>query len=503
MMNSSDKGGERARQTTVRYIRESLAAGESAQQVRKALLDAGHASEDVDAAFRAVQGGSAAPSPGASPGRLPGVGALFRYSFRVYRAHFWTFLFVALVPVLVMIGAGFVAGGATFLLGSLSIFFAVPLILLFAAVLIMAQIWGVVAFLETVCAKGEIRVLDAYKKSLPKLRSYVWFSVVLWFVSLGALFLFFVPYIIFSVWFVFVLYILVVEGDRGMNVLAKSREYVRGYWWAIVGRSLAFSLIVGGGMMLVILPLLFVGGEGSGVADLLSSLLGFFLAPLGMIYTFGMYEALKKMKPEVAQQQGFKKGLFVGVGVLGVVGTILVVILMLVFARGLVGSLLFNGGSFELGTGEERELANQIAFPFLDPDELERERRDSQRLSDLSTLHSVNALFLADVTDQLCRNPGVTYTSQNGTTAVDGTGWLPIDFTQIVSGSPIRQLPQDPVNQGIHSYSFICTADNEYEFTAKMESEKFVNGGVSDVESEDDGTDPHVYEVGSDLTLIL
>jgi hypothetical protein len=35
-----------------------------------------------------------------------------------------------------------------------------------------------------------------------------------------------------------------------------------------------------------------------------------------------------------------------------------------------------------------------------------------------------------------------------------------------------------------------------------MESQKFSRGGMNDIESADGGSDPNVYEIGSDMTLI-
>jgi len=149
--------------------------------------------------------------------------------------------------------------------------------------------------------------------------------------------------------------------------------------------------------------------------------------------------------------------------------------------------------------------------------------RDSNRINDLATLKASLNLYMADVVQpNLCSNSKTIYASapitppagwtagaNMGNTAVNGTGWLPVNFASISSGAPIGKLPVDPVNNaGQHLvYLYACnpTANNgygTYELDAVMESQKFSRGGSSDIESTDGGNDPNVYEQGTDLTII-
>jgi len=92
-----------------------------------------------------------------------------------------------------------------------------------------------------------------------------------------------------------------------------------------------------------------------------------------------------------------------------------------------------------------------------------------------------------------------------GNTAVDGNGWIPVDFDQISSGAPLVQLPVDPVNDPSQHlvYLFACNATaHTYEIDAVMASQEYGKGGARDVVSTDGGNDPNVYEIGSDKTLI-
>ncbi len=164
----------------------------------------------------------------------------------------------------------------------------------------------------------------------------------------------------------------------------------------------------------------------------------------------------------------------------------------------------------------------------INPAQLIRQARDSTRISDLAALNSAVSLYLADVaspglggangtacsslTEQCAVSGGTpreaASCTANTTTTVDGKGWVSVDFEDISSGSPLSRLPLDPNNGSTNCgsgaqacfYSFVCNSTN-YEIDAAMESTKFANGGGSDVESKDGGSDANIYEVGNNLNL--
>ncbi len=158
----------------------------------------------------------------------------------------------------------------------------------------------------------------------------------------------------------------------------------------------------------------------------------------------------------------------------------------------------------------------------LNPAQLLRQARDSNRTQDLGTLKSALALYLSDAsapvlgsstlcyvhTDPTGANCGGRFaggtTSANASLDIDGTGWVPVDFTQISAGAPISALPLDPVNNTslFYAYRTDPTAGT-YELNAVMESAKFSNGGSSDVESTDGGNNANLFETGNDPGLDL
>ncbi len=160
----------------------------------------------------------------------------------------------------------------------------------------------------------------------------------------------------------------------------------------------------------------------------------------------------------------------------------------------------------------------------LNPAQLLRQARDSNRTQDLATLKSALSLYLADVASPSLGSSSLCYahTSSalgNCTTGtrfaagtitlasglgIDGTGWLPVNFTTISAGAPISALPIDPVNNATYFYAYRPDATNgTFEVNADMESTKFAQSGSSDVESTDGGNVATLYEVGTDPGLNL
>ncbi|MDP3948561.1 MAG: type II secretion system protein [bacterium] len=163
----------------------------------------------------------------------------------------------------------------------------------------------------------------------------------------------------------------------------------------------------------------------------------------------------------------------------------------------------------------------------LNPAQMLKQARDSQRISDMSTLKSAIGLYLADVTSPSMGTSGTCYSSfafttstGNGCTArmtastlattsvanagsTTGGGWIPINFALISSGSPLGAEPVDPINNATYFYSYAtnASANFQFEIDVEMESTRYANGGGTDVESTDGGSSSTVYEVGTSLGL--
>lgn len=167
---------------------------------------------------------------------------------------------------------------------------------------------------------------------------------------------------------------------------------------------------------------------------------------------------------------------------------------------------------------------------ILNPAELFRQARDSQRISDLATMKSALAFYLSTVsidssslgvvgTCYAYQPTGVTlpdhcdarYSAGVGTPkdyrstiSTDGAGWLPVDFSDVPGGSPLSALPRDPRSSAGSFYSYMGNGGTgTFELNADMESGRYANGGNDDVESVDGGNKADLYEVGNDPSLDL
>ncbi len=165
-------------------------------------------------------------------------------------------------------------------------------------------------------------------------------------------------------------------------------------------------------------------------------------------------------------------------------------------------------------------LATAVVL-LLNPAELLRQARDSQRISDLDTLRTAISLYLSTVTatalggSGTCyyfnpaaapispavncdgRHAGRTNVGVNTTLAVDGSGWVPVNFGNIPGGSPLSVLPRDPRNTTTLFYSYATNGTDFFEMDANMESGRYGNAGTDDAESLDGGNNANVREVGN------
>lgn len=177
-----------------------------------------------------------------------------------------------------------------------------------------------------------------------------------------------------------------------------------------------------------------------------------------------------------------------------------------------------------------------VVILTLNPAELLRQARDSNRISDLATMKSAVSLFEADVTTSsvtaigtwgklytasaLATTTTSTYTIvgngginwgfattsvntglfQSASRAIDGTGWMPVPFNLISSGSPIGNEPVDPSNDGVDYYIYVASS-TVFKFGAKIESVKYGPTGGSNVVSTDGGNSSTTFEAGTNLAL--
>ena len=135
---------------------------------------------------------------------------------------------------------------------------------------------------------------EAYKQSSGLILSSLVISILTGLALMGGFILLVIPGIIFLVWFSFGNYVLVNEGKKGSEALQASKEYVKGNFWAVLGRYIVLILVA---IVVFAVPSGILSMTGLKILeDVYTTVASLFFSPLAVIYTFLMYRSLRDMK---------------------------------------------------------------------------------------------------------------------------------------------------------------------------------------------------------------
>lgn len=191
---------------------------------------------------------------------------------------------------------------------------------------------------------------------------------------------------------------------------------------------------------------------------------------------------------------------------------------------------VLEGGQWKLDLPKTMEYlsTNPGAVSGTQDPETLAEERDGQRISDLDTVRTAINIYLSQTQGtpniDLQKSPGGICSSKPGSgqtpfaggncrvvtsTAMDGTGWVDINFNNLPGGSPMSKLPLDPVNNGIYFYSYkgintSGTPNYTFKLVTRLESTKFRTKMIdtSTGKSCITYTEPTCwYEVGTNINL--
>ena len=197
-------------------------------------------------------------------------------------------------------------------------------------------------------------------------------------------------------------------------------------------------------------------------------------------------------------------------------------------------------------------ILSAVVVFILNPAETLRKSRDAQRISDLSTVKSAMGLYLTGTVTPLLDNTAGNTTCKNGTGddtiyysypsdspgaaitdttldggsssvpaagqvlaanlgKVDGTGWIKVNLAGLSAGSPISNIPIDPINTitavgTVAStdlvYRYMCDKnDLTFEIDAQLESTAYTTDPDNRL-TRDGGNNSNLYETGTKLTIL-
>lgn len=171
-------------------------------------------------------------------------------------------------------------------------------------------------------------------------------------------------------------------------------------------------------------------------------------------------------------------------------------------------------------------IVGVVAVLVINPTELFARAKDSNRISDVLNINKAINIYetlggsvsgapnivYVSIPDDFSNCSGLdlpalptdwSYHCENISNyrRMNGTGWIPIDFSSISSGSPFSVLPVDPVNS-VEKKLYYVYVNGEvvgsWALAATLESEKY----LSESANTDQGVDASKFEVGTDPWLL-
>jgi hypothetical protein len=270
--------------------------------------------------------------------KLDPIKKLWSDTWQLYGARFDTFAKIILIPAAIVALGSLMAmdRGATVavVLGGLISFIGF-IVFIFAEIALLIAVVNGTDFKES------------YRRSPGLFWSLVWVSVLGAVVTLGGIVMLIVPGIMMGIWFAFSRYLVIAENRRGMGALTQSREYARGYWWAIFGRALLMGIAVA--VVSGIVSGILIGILGAVLAPVVSAIIWIFVVPFAVVYSYVLYKNLALLKPELATTQAdTSRGFLKASGIVGIIGIILIPIAIIT----LVGfAVMSNRINFQNPTG--------------------------------------------------------------------------------------------------------------------------------------------------------
>ncbi|MBP9731961.1 MAG: hypothetical protein KBD29_00675 [Candidatus Magasanikbacteria bacterium] len=382
-------------QQLVDYIRQQIQQGVRMEDIKRVLLEQKWNEADVDESFRRATMSSLETAPNPPNPSLLSATKTFGQAWKLFTERIGTLVGITLlsflfVIALVVIGGvvAFAAGISLFTLPEFvlgNIVLTIVLAILVSLIFSILSIWGQAAVMYAVKdAHEKIGVIESYRRAWHVLLPYWWVLLLSSLVMVGGLFLFIIPAILLGVWFSLAGFVLISEREKGLRALFKSREYVRGNWWAVfwnfIFLGLVYLFISLGLWLLGLLPIPDI------ILGILNFILQILLPSLSAAYVFFVYQNLKAVKGDVvAVVSGGTKAWFIGLCLLPFLAALLLMPFMMKMSQFLKNPMLF-----------EQDVTSLEEDGFSSLGSAQMKARDAKRLSDIKQIQVALELFYTD-----------------------------------------------------------------------------------------------------------
>lgn len=236
--------------------------------------------------------------------KFSGTGVLLKYTWTIFRKRVWVLVLIIIiglilscVPPVIFLGIGLVASKFFIVYGNIIIF--VSAFLAGSTVLFFSTLFPL-AFTIAVTDQN-IGIKESFVRANSKVFPFSWLITLLSLLVTGGCVLFFIPGVLFIVWFFFAPFTFINEGARGMDALVRSMYYVKGRWRGVFVR----------------LSVVWLGCGIISVIPRIGQILVIFLIPFSAIYSFLIYENLRLFKNNETYRPPDAKGVIIS-GILGV-----------------------------------------------------------------------------------------------------------------------------------------------------------------------------------------
>ena len=309
-------------QKLAEYVTGKRQSGSSDESIRLELLANQWKNEIIDEALGIPATSSAT--------HFLNIGELFAETFRMFKERFLSFFVLLLISGLITAVLGLTLAfmfGAMYstLMSShaLPVWLIVSSSIVLVILIIIGELWSAVAMTTSICAEKKISFIEAYRRSGKNIFPFFIVNLLLGLITLGGFFLLLIPGIIFAIWFNFSNFVLITENEKGFKSIMRSREYAKGYWWPIFGRTGLIGVIYFGVSLLIAIVTKLFHLDANPLISLLISLIGLIPSIFMMCYFFQIYRNLKDIKGKFELTVSRKsKIIFTLIGIVGLIGTV-------------------------------------------------------------------------------------------------------------------------------------------------------------------------------------
>lgn len=241
--------------------------------------------------------------------KITGVFDLIGKAFELYKTRFWQLIGIMLVSVLgalpmvviigLYIGMDFLPLESGVTLTIINVILGLLMVVAIVILIIVAVSAQAGLYIMIKNETKELTIKEAFMEG----KKYAWrFFVVNLLMGIFVLLwsiLLIIPGIIAAIYYTFAPWLLIDKGDTGTGAIKKSKNMVKGYWWAVFGRLVAIQILL---MIITGLPSIVFEvmkiAEAQILWGIVSNLISFLAAPLILIYAYYMYKDLMVINGE-------------------------------------------------------------------------------------------------------------------------------------------------------------------------------------------------------------